>query len=473
MDRAPLPSASPTIVPPMSEAIRQALKEWHDDSHVDAFFTQFYLYRKLLRRNSGNSKLALNQFLLDSIHLLQEKYEQEAQFLQARYLDQLPMQRLANQMNMSESNLYLLQRRATTLLTETIVVTNAEAVTTQQALMLERLGGPIDSELVGLEEQLHHLQRVVTTVGPPWVIAIEGIGGIGKTTLANALLHRLISADQVDDIGWISAQRERLAFMGKLETELRPALTAAQLIEALARQLIPSAPPERQVAALRSRLKELPHVIVIDNLETIIDIESLLPTLQNLANPTKFVLTARENLYGVPHLYHAKVAELSLPHALELIRREAALCGLPVLAMSSDAELTPIVETVGGNPLALRLVVGQTHIYGLQSILYDLRQARSTTAHNLYTYIYQKAWAKLDALGRQALLVMPLASPLGDDLNYLAEVGDLDVDELRMALNQLVTLNLVDARGGLNDRRYSIHNLTRTFLEEQVAKWLQ
>ena len=41
-----------------------------------------------------------------------------------------------------------------------------------------------------------------------------------------------------------------------------------------------------------------------------------------------------------------------------------------------------------------------------------------------------------------------------------------------MALNQLVTLKLVDARGGLNDRRYSIHNLTRTFLEEQVAQWL-
>lgn len=67
---------------------------------------------------------------------------------------------------------------------------------------------------------------------------------------------------------------------------------------------------------------------------------------------------------------------------------------------------------------------------------------------------------------------MPLGSPLGDDLDYLAEVGDLERDELRMALNQLVSLNLVDARGGLNERRYSIHNLTRTFLEEQVARWL-
>ncbi|MBX3015413.1 MAG: hypothetical protein KF832_28090, partial [Caldilineaceae bacterium] len=104
--------------------------------------------------------------------------------------------------------------------------------------------------------------------------------------------------------------------------------------------------------------------------------------------------------------------------------------------------------------------------------LYDLQQPRSTTADSLYTFIYHKAWAKLEPLARRALLVMPFASSHGDDLDYLAEVGDLGVDELRMALNQLVSLNLVDARGSLNQRRYSIHSLTRTFLEEQVAKWL-
>jgi hypothetical protein len=35
----------------------------------------------------------------------------------------------------------------------------------------------------------------------------------------------------------------------------------------------------------------------------------------------------------------------------------------------------------------------------------------------------------------------------------------------------LVRLNLVDVRGDLQQRRYSIHNLTRTFLHEQVLRW--
>ncbi|NJN83091.1 MAG: hypothetical protein HC802_12940 [Caldilineaceae bacterium] len=75
-------------------------------------------------------------------------------------------------------------------------------------------------------------------------------------------------------------------------------------------------------------------------------------------------------------------------------------------------------------------------------------------------------------MSQQVLLVMPLANPQGDDVEYLAEVGDLALGDLRMALNKLVTLNLVDARGGLNDRRFSIHSLTRTFLHEQIARWL-
>lgn len=463
--------ASPSSTTELAEAIKQALKDWKEDSTVAPCFADLYLYRKLQRKNGTTGKLALNQLLLDGIRLLQETDEQAASFLHARYLDGLKMNRIQNQMNLAESTLYALQRASIEQLTTTLLTADATAMTDQQLRMTARLGPQRHGELVGLEQPLAHLQALLTTSGPPWLIALEGIGGIGKTTLANALLHRMIEAGQIDDIGWISAQRDWLSLIGQREEGGRPALTAATLIEALAQQLIPGIAPDRQAQALRTRLKELPHLVVIDNLETVLDIESLLPTLQMWANPTKFILTSRENLFGIPNLYHVKVEELSAPHAVELIRQEAAMRGLPVLATSSDAELLPIVETVGGNPLALRLVVGQNHFYGLASILYDLRQARSHTATNLYTYIYQKAWAKLDALARQALLVMPLGSPLGDDLEYLAEVGDLDRDELRMALNQLVTLNLVDAQGGLNDRRYSIHNLTRTFLEHQVARW--
>ena len=66
---------------------------------------------------------------------------------------------------------------------------------------------------------------------------------------------------------------------------------------------------------------------------------------------------------------------------------------------------------------------------------------------------------------------MPLVNPAGDDLEAIADVGAMTLDVVRSALNQLVTLNLVDTRGDANARRYSIHGLTRTFLQEQVLQW--
>jgi len=39
------------------------------------------------------------------------------------------------------------------------------------------------------------------------------------------------------------------------------------------------------------------------------------------------------------------------------------------------------------------------------------------------------------------------------------------------ALIRLVQLNLVDSRGDLLTRRYTIHYLTATFLQEQVVRW--
>jgi hypothetical protein len=66
---------------------------------------------------------------------------------------------------------------------------------------------------------------------------------------------------------------------------------------------------------------------------------------------------------------------------------------------------------------------------------------------------------------------MPLVSEHGGDLDYLTQISQLQPKDLRQALSGLVNQNLVDSRGDLNHRRYTIHNLTRSFLLEQVVRW--
>lgn len=460
------------------ENVRQALRYWHGDDHAESPLAHCYLFRKLQRAGHTTVRRATNQVLLDAMEQLAQTHEHDIKLLQMRFLDGLSIQRLAHHFNAAESTIYAMQRAAMERLTETLWQMECAATTTQKALLKERLEPATYVNLIGVSEQVAHLQQVLIAPGPPWLVSIEGIGGIGKTSIGDVLLRQLIEQGAFDEIGWVSARQTRLNFGGALQLVAQPALSAGPLIEQLLRQLLPDlapppgAPIDKSLRLLQARLKATPHLIVIDNLETVTDVEGLLPTLQTLADPTKFILTSRKSLYSEPNIYHFTVPELSTANALRLIQQEAAWSNLPVLATSLEAELLPIVQTVGGNPLALRLVIGQMHVHALETILDELRGAHGQTAENLYNFIYRHAWDSLDALSQRVLLIMPLAQPPGENLEYLAQVGNLPIGDVRLALNKLVMLNLVDARGGINDRRYSIHGLTRTFLQEQVAKWL-
>jgi len=470
-------SPKTTISLPTNLQIRQALKQWHSDNSLPSPLAILYLFRKTYNETGRNARHTTNQILLAAMDVLQQTYDRDVQFLQLRFLDQRPINHLANHFNVAESTIYILQRQAIQRLTETVQTLEAQARIEQTHRLMRRLEAATYLDLVGIQAHVDHLLAKLREPHAPWLVAIEGLGGIGKTSLANAIMRTLIEQGVYDDMGWVSARQQHLNLGGAIVTVARPALTTAALAEALVHQLMPellhanAQHGDELMAKLRTRLKQTPHLIVIDNLETLNDVESLLPALQELANPSKFLLTSRYGLYNAPNIYHFPVPELSETHTLQLIRQEAAISNLPVLAAAPDHDLRPIYTTVGGNPLALRLVIGQTHVYTLESILQHLYDARGQSAENLYTYIYRHAWDNLDATSQDVLLIMPLVNPNGDEMDIISEVGEIEVGLVRNALNQLVTLNLVETRGGLQERRYSIHSLTRAFLHEQVLRW--
>jgi hypothetical protein len=471
--------ADQTIPAPsdLETQLQQALRYWCDADSEKGVLSAFVLCRHAQRTGAATPRQATNQLLRTALDHLRHSAPLAADLLELRFLDGWPVDRVANRLNYAESTVLRRQREAISQLALICWRMEDEARRARAATIDARIDAPAYTELVGVAEQITTLAEVVSQPAPPWILSLEGIGGIGKTVLAAALLRQLGDALTFDDFAWVSAQPAILDLRGAIRAKDRPALSSAALVTELLHQLMPDeaagllSVPERALALLKHRLKQAPHLVVIDNLETVIDLEALLPTLQTLCNPSKFILTTRKRLVGERDIYLFPVPELALHHACTLVRRAAVANNAHDLAGAADADLEPLYATVGGNPLALLLTVGQIQLHGMDAVLADLRQARGAPVENLYTYIYRRAWDNLDNLGRHLLLTMALVNARGDTLDFITATSGLGEGAVHDALEHLLRLNLVQSSGDLHKHRYLIHSLTRSFLLEQVARW--
>lgn len=462
------------------EQVREALSLYHQSDTYGTPLAGLLLWQQAHSNGASGIRRATNQLLLDGLALLAENDPEAQRLLELRFLREEPAQRVAHMLNVVEGTVWRKQREAISHLTEILQRTEERAHHTRISRFTDRLPGAADGALFGIDAHLDTLAAEVERDGTPYLIAIEGIGGIGKTTLACALVRRLLGNAYWHEVAWVTAAQQLFNGGGAIKPITRPALTSEALVDALVEQLLraeigtSALSMEQKRNMLQQRFRQQPHLVVIDNLETLQDIEALLGTLREWLNPTKFLLTSRISRYYETDIYHLIVPELPADDALALVRTEARVRNNSALAAANDNELRPIYETVGGNPLALRLVVGQTHIHGLNRVLRDLHAARGRSVEQLYHYIYWQVWNNLDTLAQQALLLMPLVAEAGGDIDYLTAMaagGGLSAEDVGNALERLIALNLVDSRGGLHERRYTIHALTNTFLQEQVLKW--
>jgi len=341
---------------------------------------------------------------------------------------------------------------------------------------LERLNVLPSQRLFGVDQKQEKLQEILTQKEAPWLVAIDGIGGIGKTSLAHSVARHLTRQGSFFDVAWVSAKREeyRTGSGDVQSTTGEPALNADTLVEKLLQQLdeglsLAGRSFQEKLSLLTHRLKEQAHLIVVDNLETAADYNALIPTLQKLANPSKILLTSRHSLHQYPTVLRFNLSELEQADAFSLLRHEAQVRGIAALAEAPPSALENIYGVVGGNPLALKLVVGLLCVLPLGQVLSNLKEAQGKSVDQLYTYIYWRAWDTLSEAGQYVLLVMPLAN--GGTMDQLLALVPLELNEVTQALQELARLSLVQISGSIEERRYTIHRLTETFLLKEAIRW--
>ncbi len=139
---------------------------------------------------------ALRTVFDDSLSQLKRQNTRYADLLKGRYWEGLSVNNMLAQNRpepQSESRFHQQHKQALALFLQTLRAAERQCAQHAQAVQyLSHLPVPSYNQLFGIDHHLEVLTNLLTEPRDPWLISIEGIGGIGKTALAHAAICRVI-----------------------------------------------------------------------------------------------------------------------------------------------------------------------------------------------------------------------------------------------------------------------------------------
>jgi tetratricopeptide (TPR) repeat protein len=338
---------------------------------------------------------------------------------------------------------------------------------------------------VGRKNELKWLRERLSPSDRAWLIAITGIGGVGKSALALDIAHEFCAKydelppdERFDAIVWISAKIEVLTIQGHEPAVLPEALLRnledvyTAIARVLNREEITRASIEDQGYVVEKVLKEQKTLLVIDNLESVQD-ERVRLFLRNLPAPTKALITSRE-LLDIADAWQLK--GLSETEADLLIIEETNLRQVSL----GSVQRRRIYDLTSGLPLPIKLAVAR--VSGGESFRAVERWLGDATGDlPEYCIAGQAELAKLrDPNAWILLLACSLfdrdAGASRDALGYVADLSEADLDRGLVQLLRLFLINQIES-----DRfwvlpivqRYSAIQLTIENSNQEITRlWL-
>lgn len=326
--------------------------------------------------------------------------------------------------------------------------------------------------LPGSERDVNLLLTALQDAQGPLCIAIDGLGGLGKTSLAVELARRALRQQLFEGVIGDSAQQELFAG-GEIIQAREAVLDFDHLLDALARQLghweLPTLKEEEKRLHLARLLRQHRYLILVDNLETAENAAALVAHLRGLLGTSRAIITSRRQVRH-DFVQALSLKELDQADALLFLRTDMQQRGGHPLLQAPEEKLVDIYRVTGGAPLAMKLVLAQARFIDLDLVLRQLRQAGG----DLYTYIFRRSWQQLAAPAQRALIYIGRTVATTASWEELASVGIAENEEqLLAAIDQLVAYSLLEVTSPAEQKRYGIHQLTRQFVNGELPKLWQ
>jgi tetratricopeptide (TPR) repeat protein len=321
-------------------------------------------------------------------------------------------------------------------------------------------------DFVGREGEIQQVIALLSASGATAVpmCSIVGQAGVGKTSLAVHIAHRL-RANYPD---------------GQLFVDLRGAdrhrLVSAEVLARFVRalgvpaQAIPHDAQER-AALYRSLLADRRLLVVLDNAADEEQVRPLLP-----GTPTCAVLvTSRYRLPGLVGLASVDLGILGTDSALALLDRTAGATRV----RTEPAAAEELTRLCGGLPLALRVVgvkLATSPHRTLSALVERLTEERHRLDHLAHAGLAVRSsldfsYQRIDPADRRLLRRVSLLDAPDFAAWTAAAVADQALPVVEEGLDRLVAAHLVQIAGTdvVGQLRYRMHDLIRVYARERAA----
>jgi NB-ARC domain len=468
-----MPQTPKDVVKKMYDALRIALSNWNKQNAAAETLLPELLSVQYAREqlNAGDNpamlRAATNQVLADAIADLEKQEPKMALVLRLRFIEKTAIKKVGIKLHFSPFQISRIQQNAIEQMVE-IVKGREQDIKRERAEYLEGLlPPPTYTRLFGVDDVCRSLVEQLKQPNAPWVVALVGMGGLGKTALANHIARKLIQQLSFTHVVWINTDPPH-SISGLAEP---PSLTYEKIINDVLGQIFPEtqlpfALAEREVK-VRQALKRQMYLVVIDNLEAAKDTSFLLNHLNELANPSKFILTTRTRAAKQAAVLDVLLDVLGFDDSAALMRHQAEETGITAVSEASDEDLREIYNLIGGNPFALKIVVNLLDMLPLDRLLDGLTHNHPDGVMGMYKHIFWQTWRTLSENGRKLLQAMPLTLEPAE-IDYLLSISGLSENALWPAIEELRQRSLLEIQGGLHEKRYGIHRLTDTFLRTEI-----